>query len=167
MFLLSKIFKSSGPFISRMAKKKRLIGKKVILPAIIALMIALIAAAYFVIFYTPECKDAQCFVKAMNKCSKASFLNEQDSAIWQYRIRFSLSKECLVDVKAVEIKTDMETSAALKGKEMRCYLPKDVAGSFMPEERLEYCHGVLKEDMQDLMIKRMQTYVIKNIEQIK
>jgi len=134
---------------------------------IIAFVILLIG--YYFFLYAQTCKDEQCFLTALKGCSMASYVNSKDTATWQYDIRFSKfsSGFCNVRVNALEIKTDAETSNLLTGKSMMCALPSDTLGSFMPEEKLEYCHGALKEDMQSLMIKRMQEYVINNIGQLK
>jgi len=121
----------------------------------------LLILGYFLFLYAPACSDKSCFENSLKGCSRASYINDDANAIWQYRILLSLGNECRINVKAAEIKSDAESQAALKGKEMLCSIPKPAVE--MPEKRLEYCHGDLKESMQDLMIKRMQLYIINSL----
>ena len=49
----------------------------------------------------------------------------------------------------------------LEGREMECYLP---FGSVIePEENLDRCHGLLKEEMQKIIINKLHNYITDNI----
>ena len=142
--------------------------KKFILPTVILLLLA--ATVYLFFFYKQECKTQDCFNNAFWFCKKATFTSKTDTATWQYIINgFSKANgniNCVVDVKAVDLQADAETIQALKGKSMSCSIPKELAASFMPETKIEYCHGMLKESIQDLMLKKMHLFIVQNIGQI-
>lgn len=137
--------------------KKR---SKSILYISIAVLAILLISSYFFFIYTPSCSSSSCFLSSLKSCSRASYINEDDTAVWQYNIGLSWGSTCNVAVKALAIKTDVESSAALTGKQMTCYIPKSTLGVDFPEKNLSYCHGDLKESIQDLMLKRTQLYVI-------
>jgi len=145
-----------------MAKKSG--SKAQVIVLIIAMAAVLVILAYY-FFYSPSCKDNACFNNALWKCNKASFLSEEANSAWYYKIEGFSFGECKVYVKAVSLKTDIETGAALQGKDMTCFIPNSLLGAFMPEEKIEYCHGVLKEEIQRLMIEKMHLYIIQNIGQ--
>ena len=134
--------------------------------AIAIAAVAVAAALAYSFLYLPVCKDEACFKDALWKCNKAEYLNVQENATWLYKIKGLSFGECEVYVKAVSINTDAETGAALQGKEMNCYIPEKFLGAFMPEKRIEYCHGLLKEEMQRLIIEKTHLYIIQNIGQI-
>jgi len=47
---------------------------------------------------------------------------------------------------------------------MTCYIPY---GSLtVPQENLKNCHGELKEELQDVIIKKMHTYILDHIGEI-
>ena len=72
--------------------------------------------------------------------------------------------KCVVYVKNLEIAGTKEEKE-LRGKDMRCYLPKGIV--MAPEEQIADCHGLLKEGLQDLIIKKLHLYIVQNIEEIK
>jgi hypothetical protein len=47
---------------------------------------------------------------------------------------------------------------------MDCYLP---LGSLVsPESDISRCHGILKEGMQNLIIRQLHTYIVENVKDI-
>lgn len=148
-----------------MAKKKVDINKIVYIVAIAAviLIIGYFAASFFIL---PKCDTESCFRTELWKCNKVSFLNSGENSTWMYKIKGFSGDKCIVYAKAVSIKADIATGTALSGNDMTCYIPKNVLGSFMPEQKIEYCHGVLKEEIQRLMIEKMHLYIVQNIGKI-
>ena len=134
-------------------------GNRNIIYISIAVLAILLISSYFFFLYTPSCSSSSCFLSSLKSCSRASYINEDDTGVWQYNIGLSFGSTCNVGVKALAIKTDVESSTALTGKQMTCYIPRGTAVDF-PEKNLSYCHGDLKESIQDLMLKRTQLYVI-------
>jgi len=135
----------------------------------IALAVAAVAIVSYLLFsylYTPKCASSVCFKASLFKCAKASFTNAGENSTWFYSIKGLSGGECKIYVKAVSFKTDVITGTALTGKDMTCYIPKEILGAFMPEEKIEYCHGILKEEIQRLMIEKMHLYIIQNIGQL-
>lgn len=129
----------------------------------ILLLLGLLVLSYFLFFYSKKCTARDCFLDALGKCKRASFVSEQEEATWLYSIKGMSRDGCKVYVKAAEIKT--AESKALEGKFMFCYLPQETV--FMPEEKIEYCHGLLKEAIQDQIIERMHLYIVENIGEIR
>jgi len=116
-------------------------------------------------FYYPKCNDELCFKDSLWKCKKVGFTNYKENSTWMYNIKGMSSEGCEVYVKLVSLKTDV-SKESLSGKEMSCYIPKNILGAFMPEEKIEYCHGILKEEIQKMMIEQMHLYIVQNIGKI-
>ena len=136
--------------------------------AILALLcvIIIVAGGIYLILSVPKCLSQGCLLNSLWKCKKVTYLNVQENSTWYYSIKGQTDGGCEVYVESVNLKTDVETASALIGKSMTCTIPKDVAGSFLPESKIEYCHGILKESIQDLIIKKMHLFIVQNIGQI-
>lgn len=129
---------------------------------VIGLLIALIIASYILFFYSPKCDTEQCFLDKLWKCQKTSFVKETINSTWAYEIQGSIADTCEIKVKPIKFSAETEMlSKTFEGKEMVCYIP--LGSSFMPETKIEYCHGLLKEAIQDRIIERMHLYLVQNI----
>ncbi len=130
---------------------------------IIILIVGLVAA-YFTFFYIPTCNDASCFNTALTRCSKAYFIEDAKEAAWQYAIKGKSSDSCVIAVKLIQIKEGNRDLAGMEGSSMTCSITLGTISR--PQENLENCHGLLKENMQDLMIKRLHNYITANLGKI-
>ena len=134
--------------------------------AIVFILIFLLIVTVIVgFFYIPDCNSRDCFVKSMFECKKTNFESSVKNVTWQYGVKGTSDDQCVVSVKALDVHMEAEVAKKLEGQSMNCYIPKNVAGSFMPEAKLEYCHGVLKEALQDLIIEKMHLYIMQNLGQ--
>lgn len=136
---------------------------------IFALIVVFVAAIFLTFFYTKKCYDRICFEKALRNCKKASYLNEDEEAVWNYRIRGRVwggefRRQCKVDVKLVEIKRGSEDMIIARGQEMSCYL--DAGTVEFPERDITRCHGRLREEMQNIIIQKTYAYILDNIGKI-
>lgn len=138
-------------------------GKKARIITIFVLIV-LIAGCYFIFFYKYPCSSQECFLDALWKCKSVSYTST-GSDIWHYAILGKTLNECEVKVQSVTFTSDAQIGKAIEGKDMVCYIPNE--NSFMPESKIEYCHGLLKEEIQDQIIKKMHLYIVENIGEIK
>ncbi len=136
--------------------KKR--GGKIL---IFALIIILAAAVYLTFIYTPNCKDIACWEAKLVKCSKAKYINDPRDITWIYTIKGKIDDRCEVNVKASEIKKGLTSTMVLEGKDMDCLLPVGVITE--PEQNPNICNGILKEEMQTLIIEKLHQYILSNI----
>jgi len=152
-----KIFRKIADFSYFKNTKKR-VGL-----ALIILIVALIIfTGYFLFFYEKKCENAGCFVDAMKTCKAVSWIRSDDQASWLYVIRKSfIGDNCEIEVKLLEVKQGTIESEKLAGKEMLCTIQKGEAS--FPEKDISRCTGLLKEEMQDLIIQRMHNYLLKNV----
>lgn len=134
-------------------------GKRAIL--LVVGIILLIAAIYFSISSARFCGDIACFKNAMQGCSKATFTNEQPEATWAYSIEGKSGGECLIAVKIVQAKEGSLSLERLQGNSMECSYPLGV--SDYPEKDLSKCHGRLREDLQEIIIDKLHSYIIQNL----
>lgn len=142
---------------------------------IVLIIIALIfVAVYFEFWYTKKCYDYTCFNKAVYDCKNAFYIDEAKEATWQNTILGKEEDNCIINVKLLMVKQGDIESKSLEGKEMDCYLSMtniktiiEKGQNIAPHEDLKICHGLLKEDMQELMIKNLWAVVIKNLGQIQ
>jgi len=136
--------------------------KRIIL--LIGIVIVVIVLIYFVFFYKNSCKDASCFSAAQKKCSKVSYLNDGEDATWLYKIKGKKKDNCIVEVKLLQAKKGSAELEKLSGLEMICSLPLGYVGE--PQKDLSFCHGLLKEELQELLIQKMHSYILTNLGKI-
>lgn len=136
--------------------------KRVILIVLIALVFIL--AVYFTFFYYKKCSGIGCFNSYLSKCKKAVYIDEGDNDVWLYKIKSKIKDECKVNVKLLQLKKGTSDASVLEGKDMDCYLPYSSIAK--PQENLDRCHGLLKEEMQKIMINKLHSYITSNLGQI-
>ena len=142
-------------------------GKKSLLFFVIALVILIIIifAAYFLFFRTTNCLDKTCFENAIVGCKKVSWTRQDSSAAWTYTILGSKDQaSCEINVKLLRLNNGTIDAEGLQGEEMICNFVK--GDTQYPEKDISTCHGLLKEDIQDLLIQRMHNYLLQNALQI-
>lgn len=76
-----------------------------------------------------------------------------------------MEDSCKIEVKLLEVKQGTIDSEKLEGEKMLCTVLK--ADTRFPEKDISRCTGMLKEDMQDLIIQRMHNYLLENVGEIK
>lgn len=136
--------------------------KKVIF--LIVIVVLAIITLYFTFLYTKKCSDVSCFNTALSSCRRASYTNDAEDATWLYAIKGKSNGECKINVEILQLKQGTIDISNLEGKSMVCYVP---SGSITaPQENLEKCHGLLKEEMQKIIINRLHSYIVGNIGEI-
>jgi|SRR3989344_802309 len=135
----------------------------IVLSAIIIIVIAIILS-YFTFFYSKDITNQEDFNKALFNCNKIQYINDESSATWQYIIRGEKEKNCIIDVKLITVKKGTADLKDLEGKEMICYVPLKLV--INPISNLKNCHGLLKENIQELYLTNMHKYVISNLDVI-
>ena len=136
--------------------------KRVILSIIIAVLV--LALVYFLFFYIKKCGDQECFTSAQIKCARASYINDAEEATWGYEIKGKKAGRCIINVKLLQVKQGTIKLEKVGGLEMSCSIPLGYVGS--PQADLSQCHGLLKEELQELMIQKMHAYILTNLGQI-
>ncbi len=136
--------------------------KRIILLIMIVIVIAV--AVYFTFFYTRKCPDRACFNLALGKCSRVSFLNDVEDATWFYKIKGKSGGSCEINVKLLKLKEGTTDLIGLEGKDMICFLPLGYTGD--PQDNLDICQGLLKEEMQTVIITRLHNYIVDNLGEI-
>jgi hypothetical protein len=121
---------------------------------------------YYFVYYEKSCKDEECFKNAFENCKRVNFIKEDTQATWLYQIigRSERSK-CFIKVTLIALKKGSIENQVLEQKSMLCNVIKDNA--LKSETDLNSCTGVLKEEMQKLIIQKMHNYLLKNIKEIK
>ena len=131
---------------------------------VIGIIILLIAAIYFTFFFHYSCDDMACFQSHLEKCAKTKFISDEIETTWKYTIKGKQGNQCEVNVEILSIKEGSADKQKLEGKEMNCYVP--FGSTVRPESDLARCHGELKEEMQNIIIQKLHTYIIENVEEI-
>ncbi|MEM4271591.1 MAG: hypothetical protein QXD13_00665 [Candidatus Pacearchaeota archaeon] len=135
--------------------------KKLYFAGLIALVIVIIVASYLTFFYTPRCQNFECFREKMIDCSKGSYVNEKLEASWGYKIIGKSGKSCAIRVTLLNAKKGELGIENLVGEQMECYYPIGVYA--YPESDLSKCHGLLKEDLQSIVINKLHAYILENL----
>ncbi len=125
------------------------------------LVIALVGVAVFFLFFSyDECKDRECFEEALAGCDRVKFVGGE-GMVFEYIIKGKSGDFCEVDVVLLQGDLDSADSMNLEGRKMSCMLPEGVVVS--PENDIGNCHGLLKEGLQDLVIRKLHSYLVQNL----
>ncbi|MEK6872211.1 MAG: hypothetical protein AABX16_04880 [Nanoarchaeota archaeon] len=127
----------------------------------------LILGIYFFGFYTKPCSDFICFQESLRYCKKTEFVKDDTEGIWRYKILGNAQKKdaCNIQVTLLALKKGTIDLEQLQNKKMTCIMMK--SSTLFPDEDLQSCTGVLKEEIQEVMIQRMHNYLLKNLGQIQ
>lgn len=137
---------------------------------ILIVMVVVVLSLGLYLSYSKKCTSRECFDSSFSKCKKAGFINDAGDAAWKYSIKpdfscyLGMCSECLVNVELLEIKQGDVEMEDLQGLEMDCRLPVGYVGD--PQDNLERCHGLLKEQLQYKIIEKMHSYIIVNIGEV-
>ncbi len=138
-----------------------MVNKKILF---IAALIILLVAFYFTMFFSYSCEDKACFQTHQIKCSKTKFISDAEELIWTYHIKGKTDSKCEIEAEVIQVKKGDLNKQVLEGKSMTCLT--QIGRVIPPESDLTMCHGLLKEEMQGLIIKELHTYIIENIGEI-
>ncbi|MFH1501049.1 MAG: hypothetical protein ABIE22_03845 [archaeon] len=154
--------------------KKRVSGRKWKI-VVFLIIVLLVATVYFTFFYKKKCEDISCFDSQLYRCRKTKFTENGERAVWYYEIEERVNEaytltgkkggECAIYVKLIQAKEGDLDLLESEGHDMICYLPYSVVAA--PHQNIERCHGVLKEDMQQVIIQRMHKYILDNLGEIQ
>ena len=154
----------SKDFLEKQGYKN--IKKRIYISLIILFITVVIILIYFLFFKTKVCNNEECFYSSLQKCNRVSWIKEDEQSVWTYSILENYDKNsCKIKVKLIKIKIGTIDSEKLEGKEMTCSVMKTEIQ--YPEKDISRCTGVLKEELQDILIKRMHDYLLKNVGDIK
>jgi len=141
--------------------KKRLLIAMIIL--IIAIVIYLI---YLMIFQAKECKDINCYQQAMADCNKIWFIKKDPSSVWRYEILGNAKGDaCNIEVRLLKMREGAIEIEDLQDKKMICKIQK--SSTAFPEKDMSQCTGVLREELQEILIQRMHNYLLENIGELQ
>ncbi|MBD3247541.1 hypothetical protein GF378_02890 [Candidatus Pacearchaeota archaeon] len=132
--------------------------------AIIGLIVIIMIAMYFTFYYYHTCEDMSCYVAHQKECSRTRFVNDAENTVWEYLIKGTTNGKCEINVKVLRVKTGDVSQKKLEGKEMTCYIPK--GSKSLPEADIAMCNGKLKEQLQNMIIQKLHTYILENLGEI-
>jgi len=138
------------------------IEKRVVLALIILVVALVVFSSYFLYFYISPVSSGQEFINAMADCKRVSWVREDIQANWIYTILGNAKGDaCNVEVQLLKIKEGTIDNEKLQGKKMTCIILKNEIK--LPEKDLFQCSGILKEELQVLIIEKMHDYLLKNL----
>ncbi|MDH3324328.1 MAG: hypothetical protein OEL89_01695 [Candidatus Peregrinibacteria bacterium] len=126
----------------------------------LVLFLVLSISSWFLVFNYTECTSWECFNSHLESCDRADFIGGTDM-IFEYVIKGGFGSDCEVGVQLLQGELNSRDSVKLEKQEMTCMLPKGVV--MIPESDIGNCHGLLKEGLQDLVIKKLHTYLVQNL----
>ena len=124
----------------------------------------LLAAIYFSFFFHYKCDGPACFKEHQAKCAPTIYVRDGDEVVWQYHIMGKEKNVCQVELTLVQVKKGTLDKQSLEGKAMICEVP--LGEGFAPESDLKECHGLLKEEIQEIMIKNAHAQILANLGEI-
>jgi len=130
---------------------------------VLVILAVLIWVVWFVFFSYAFCDTRDCFNSRLEGCNKAKFVGGEEM-IFEYTIKGFSNKGCEVRVQLLQGELNNQDSEKLETYEMTCYLPEGVI--MIPEKNIGKCTGLLKEGLQDLVIKKLHTYLVQNLDNL-
>lgn len=130
----------------------------------IVILLVVIVFLYYILLHREKCASEECFNDRLVRCKRASWINDAEEAIWLYSINGRSKGQCKVNLELITIKKGKLDIGKAEGKSMVCYLPLGIM--IRPGEDLARCSGALKEELQDLIIKKMHSYILENLGKI-
>ena len=143
-----------------MKKKSVRILKIVLLVAIVVVVLGLVWVRFG---YSKNCQSQECFDAALEACDRAEFV-KQGSVVFEYDILGKKRNNCKVDVEVLSVSIAESDEARLVGKKMVCMIPCGIV--IAPESQIGDCHGLLKEELQDMIIENLHRQLVQNIGEI-
>lgn len=131
-----------------------------IIPLVLGTIFLASLALYNTVGYT-QCSSLSCFQEKMSRCALASYVNEEPQASWEYQINGRTSEGCAIQVTLLQAKEGDLELRKYEGHKMICTYPKGTIA--FPDKDMSRCHGQLKEDLQDIIIKKLHQYVLDNL----
>ena len=139
--------------------------KRVILVLLALVILAgLITSLYFTFYYINTCEDNECFYNALSNCRRTTYISNTEETILQYKIKGTSEGTCKVNVLLLQAKMGSVELGFLENQDMNCFTTLGTVTE--PEKDLTNCHGILKEEIQEIIIKRMHTQIVQNLGQI-
>ncbi|MDH3324330.1 MAG: hypothetical protein OEL89_01705 [Candidatus Peregrinibacteria bacterium] len=123
-------------------------------------IIFLFGIVWSVFFSYKECVNLECFNSHLESCDRARFIGGTDM-IFEYAIKGESDFGCEIGIQLLQGSLNDQDSIKLENQKMTCILPKGVV--MAPESDIGNCHGLLKEGLQDLVIKKLHTYLVQNL----
>jgi len=136
----------------------------------LVVLAVLIWGVWAAFFSYATCDNWDCFNGKLEECGKVKFIGGDDM-IFEYTIQGIDDGECEVGVQLLQGELNRQDSIKLEGHKMTCMLPEGVVmipgGVVMiPGSDIGERSGLLKEGLQDLLIKKMHTYLVQNLGQL-
>lgn len=138
--------------------------------------ILLLIAVIFILFYAgvfkKSCTDDQCFNDYVRQCRPVDYFNQKNNNLYVYSVSRSLGESCNIKITLEKVApgSDADVRELLEGESMDCLFPREVLETSDLNEIgniLSFCHGTLKEGIYELIIQRMYTHIIGNLNEIK
>ncbi len=135
------------------------------------LFIIILLVLFFFGVFKKTCFDDNCFGEAVSECKPVEFVKQKNNNLYVYSIGRSFGNECKVNIKLsrVALGSDPDVKELLEGKEMKCKIPKILLKNGDIDHvnnLLQYCSGELKDGILELLIKRMYSRIIGNLDEI-
>ena len=153
--------------VIRLKKKKdsyNLRNEIIKLIIILLIIVAVSFLVYYFFFRIEKCADKECFSRSLVDCKRVEWINDAPEATWVYTILGKQEGKCEINVNLLQIKRGKIDISEAEGKSMNCFFPPGTITT--PGQNLELCSGKLKESLQDLIIKKMHSYILENLEDI-
>lgn len=142
---------------------------KMLLIVIISLIILVLGVFIYLFFFrTVKCQlnDEACFSGSIINCERASFVRENEEFVTSYNILGKSESGCEVIVSIIQVKKGSNELSSLEGKSMSCNVPAGL-NIQNPEKDIKNCQGLLKEEIQNIVIQKMHAQLIENMVQIR
>ncbi len=136
----------------------------------ILVIIFLLSVLYISGFIKKPCFSESCFENALQKCSQVNYVANKNNNIYLYSTYLSFGNECKIKVSLEKVAPGSDQDIkALEKKSMICKLPKKLLKQ-NPLEKINnvlcYCHGDLKEGLLELILKKMYSLIVGNINEV-
>ena len=127
--------------------------------------IIILAVSLHLVLGKRVCNDFECFSASMEMCTYSTYIQEETEASWRYEVKGRYYNDCEIKVTLIQAKEGDLKLRQFEGNSMICKYPMGVVT--FPEKDLVACSGLLKENLQEIIIEKLQIYIVNNLNDIK
>lgn len=150
-FSLASLFRKLKSWFNRKSSSEK---KRFVFIGITILLILIIVFSSSFIFYK-RCENSRCFKEMVSDCHRAQFVSRDLVPLNNKVLGYSF-RGCKIEVTSLKNDFGIE-----EGKRMTCYFPYGLAA--LPQTRIEFCSGSLREEIQEIIISELHRTIGQNV----
>ncbi len=133
-----------------------------------AIFLVLFVAGYYTGYIRKDCgQDAYCFDTHAQSCRASAYIEVKNNNVYTYHVWPGVWGTCKMKVTLSRVGVGVAPEyLPLEGTSMTCEIPKELLDELNMrtfDNLFQYCHGILKEKLYEIVITRMYEKVVSQL----